>query len=100
MIFIDGGYLRSNLKELFDDDRIDFRGFARLLVTFWSWGLVHGELVRAYYYGAIVDPREDSKEFGEQKKYFDEIEKCEGYEIRLGHSLRLQMGIDRKELIH
>ena len=96
MIFIDGGYLRSNLKALFDNDRIDFAGFARLIVKFWSWGLVYGELVRAYYYGATVDPTEDPKEFDEQKKYFDEIEKCEGYEIRLGRLIKTPDGNRQK----
>jgi len=96
MIFIDGGYLRNNLKELFDDDRIDFAGFPHLIVKFWSWGLVYGELIRAYYYDAIVDPTEDLKEFKEQQKYFDEIRACECYEVRLGRLIKTPDGNRQK----
>jgi uncharacterized LabA/DUF88 family protein len=94
MIFIDGGYLRSSLKEMFDTDQIDFKGLTYLITGLWSWGTVHGEFVRAYYYDAIVAPRDE--EFDEQNAYVDEIRNCEGYEVRLGRLVKSSGGYRQK----
>lgn len=84
MLFIDGGYLRANLRELFGSDQINFARLAREIVALWNWGNTASELVRAYYYDAIVDPIENPNKFKQQNTYFDEIRKLDTYEVRLG----------------
>lgn len=83
MIFIDGGYLRTNLRELFGNDQINFARLAQEIIALWNWGNTASELVRAYYYDAIANPIENPKKFKQQNKSFDEIRKLDTYEVRL-----------------
>jgi len=53
MVFIDGAYLRRRLSEWFGNDRIDLAAFVGgNLVRAADFNVIHGELVRAYFYDA------------------------------------------------
>jgi len=85
MAFIDGGYLRRNFEEKFGNDNIKFDVLKQRLVQEFDAncnGNFRGDLVRAYFYDAIVD--ESHPKYKEQDQYFDNIEKINGYELRLG----------------
>ncbi|MCZ7355781.1 MAG: NYN domain-containing protein [Candidatus Methanoperedens sp.] len=46
------------------------------------------ELVRVYYYDAIVDFRDDSEKHQEQESYFKRIQKINNYEVKLGRLIK------------
>lgn len=101
MIFIDGGYLRRNLRELFEHDWIEYSDLARNIADFWGYGSMRSELVRAYYYDAQIHPPDKSNErYVENEKYFDEIRKLDSYDVRLARLKesskegRKQKGVD------
>ena len=86
MAFIDGGYLRRNFKSKFGDDKIKFDVLkARLVQEFDANcnGIFRGDLVRTYYYDAMIFDESHPKN-KEQNQYYDNIEKINGIEIRLG----------------
>ena len=86
MIFIDGGYLRKNIRDMIGNDDINFLSLTRYLSNTVEEGRIRAELVRAYYYDAIVDNSDSNHK--DQQKYFDEIQKEEKLEVRLGRSLQ------------
>jgi len=97
MIFIDGGYLRKNIKDMIGNDDIDFLFLTRYLSDTLDEGRIKAELIRAYYYDAIVDSDEFAHQ--DQKKYFDEIKKEEKLEVKLGRLIKTnknyrQKGVD------
>ena len=79
MIFIDGGYLTEGFKTIYGHKRINFSGLFACL-TRSARGF---EIVRAYYYDAMIDPEEDFEEFKKQKDYFSNIQQDERYEVKL-----------------
>jgi acetyl-CoA carboxylase carboxyltransferase component len=57
MAFVDGGYLRSECLKRFDEN-INFQALKQRIVEYFngnSNGKYDGDLVRVYYYDAIVD---------------------------------------------
>ena len=103
MIFIDGGYLRENLKKEFGDDGILIDGFQRLV--YYLVGFVgkytpniKGELIRIYYYDAIVDETEKEKR-QEQSSFFAMMRNVPFCTVRLGRLVKTresyrQKGVD------
>jgi len=89
MIFIDGGYLRKTYQEVFGDDKIDFLKLVRGLATFYEsnpYNIFRTDLIRAYYYDAIV--REKEPEYEEQRKFFDSVTKGFSITLRLGELIK------------
>src|SRR5713226_9542863 len=85
MVFIDGGYLRENFKQRFNSDSINYfrlKDQCRAQFTANCNGNYEADVIRVYYYDAIVEPL--SKEYENQDKYFSEIRKIDSYEVRLG----------------
>jgi uncharacterized LabA/DUF88 family protein len=106
MIFIDGGYLRKIMTDEVSSDSIDFDKLRELLIRYTgpgnmhvSYGTIAGELIRIFYYDAIVEHREDAVRNEEQQKYFDLIKTSRFYEVRLGRLIKTgneykQKGVD------
>ena len=83
MIFIDGGYLREGFKRIYKHERINWPGLYVLLKTLAQEERRYPEVIRAYYYDAIVDPMENPDKFKKQKEYFSEIEEHGVYDVKL-----------------
>lgn len=98
MIFIDGGYLREELKRVFGHDNIDFAFLPHLLDWSSLRGPIQQELIRVYYYDAIVDHKD--LKYDEQNRYFERIQENNDYEVRLGRLIKTkddryrQKGVD------
>lgn len=98
MIFIDGGYLREEVKSVFGHDNIDFAFLPHLLDWSNLGGPIHPELIRVYYYDAIVDHKD--LKYDEQNRYFERIQENNDYEVRLGRLIKTkddryrQKGVD------
>jgi len=98
MIFIDGGYLREEVKNIFGHDNIDFASLSQYLRSLILEGHIHPELIRVYYYDAIVDHKDPK--YDEQDRYFENIRKNNNYEVKLGRLIRTkddryrQKGVD------
>ena len=89
MVFIDGGYFRELYRKHCGNESINFENLLGLLVQ----GFDHhpnnrfqANLIRAYYYDAIVDKNEP--EYDAQKQYFDAIFETYPYTIRLGRLVK------------
>jgi uncharacterized LabA/DUF88 family protein len=101
MIFIDGGYLREGFRRIYGHDEINFPGLFVLLKAVAVEEMRVPEVIRAYYYDAIIDPEEDLNEFKRQKEYFSKIEEHAVYEVKLARLKgtekgRKQKGVDVK----
>ena len=84
MAFIDGGYLRRECEKIFDE-MINFQILKERIIAYFNGncnGKYTGDLVRLYYYDAIVDRLHPK--FEEQNDYFNRIKSINGYQIRLG----------------
>ena len=96
MVFIDGATLRHELRALFGHDRIDLHQLAwRELVGLADFNIVHGELIRAYFYDGLV--LAEDKEYSDRKKYFDRLRRFDFCEVRLGRLIRLKDGSLRQK---
>lgn len=85
MAFIDGGYLRAEFEKIAPGKKIDFQLLKNRIVENFNGncnGKYDGDLVRVYYYDAIVDSTHPK--FDEQNEYLATIKKINGYQIRLG----------------
>ncbi len=86
MLFIDGAYLRINIRELFNtkdiDQQIEYQKLYSQLVGYLIEGLIRPQLVRAYYYDAIPQDQNDER-YKPQKEYTDRIDRIDFYEVRL-----------------
>jgi uncharacterized LabA/DUF88 family protein len=85
MIFIDGGYLRELCKDFFGHDNIDFKKLRLGLIQRFnnlSNYPFQANLIRIYYYDAIVD--KEHSDYETQRKYFGLIDKELFYTVRLG----------------
>ena len=96
MIFIDGGYLREGFKRIYGHDEINFPGLFVILKNLAVEEMRHPEVIRAYYYDAIIDPEEDLNEFKKQKEYFSEIEQHAVFEVKLARLKGTQKGKKQK----
>jgi len=98
MIFIDGGYLRQGLIRKFGKDRFSMEGFQNLLQYLSGlvgFGRVQGELIRTYYYDAIVDETEKEKR-QEQKSFFSMMRNIPFCTVRLGQLIKTSEGYRQK----
>lgn len=98
MIFIDGGYLRECLKKRWGDDKFNAGGLEQHLISFFRGPpllVAHAELVRTYYYDAIVN--ESQKETrDEQKEFFKSLRTISFLETRLGQLVKSEKGNRQK----
>lgn len=98
MVFIDGGYLREELKKMFGDDNINFLALAKQLAADSSQDWLHPLLFRAYYYDASPEPGE--ADYEERQSYLSKIRGRDNIEVRLGRlkrdhrNGRKQKGVD------
>jgi len=98
MIFIDGGYLREYLKRKFGNDTLSFEGFQDLiifLIHHVQYGKIQGELIRTYYYDAIVDETEKDKR-QLQKLFFSKLSLAPFCTVRLGRLVKTREGYRQK----
>ena len=95
MIFIDGGYLREGVKRVFGHDNIDFAFLPHLLDWSSLRGPIHPELIRVYYYDAIVDHKD--LKYDEQNRYFERIQENNDYEVKLGRLIKTKDGRYRQK---
>lgn len=89
MFFIDGGYLRKTFEELFGDDNIYYGKVLQSLLKFFNDMPNYpfrANLIRAYYYDAIVSKEED--EYERQKQYFYSVTNNFFYTVRLGYLVK------------
>lgn len=99
MIFIDGGYLREGLKREFNDDNITLDGFTSFVLYLagfvGKYGRIKGEVIRTYYYDAIVDEREKEKR-QEQTSFFSRIRNVPFCTVRLGRLIKTEQDYRQK----
>ena len=95
MIFIDGGYLREGVKRVFGDDNIDFALLPWLRNSSIRRGHIHPELIRVYYYDAIVDHKDPK--YDEQNRYFERIQENNDYDVKLGRLIKTKDGRYRQK---
>ena len=96
MIFIDGGYLREGFKRIYEHERINWPGLYILLKTLAHEERRHPEVIRAYYYDAIVDPIENPDKFRKQKEYFSDIEEHGIYDVKLARLKKTEKRVRQK----
>lgn len=82
MFFIDGGYLRLSMKELYGDDKIDYKTLRERLSSETIEGGIQPYLIRAYYYDAIPIEQSDPV-YNTMKEYAAQIKDAGFYTIRL-----------------
>jgi uncharacterized LabA/DUF88 family protein len=102
MIFVDGGYLREYIKKKWGSQELatgPFQSLTRELIQYVQFRNIYGELIRTYYYDAIVDEKEkDERE--RQSKFFDTLRTLPFCTVRLGRlktarkEPRRQKGVD------
>ena len=95
IIFIDGAYLRKGFHEMFGHNGLNFAKLKGFLASIRISRRLEGELIRVYYYDAIVEPSDKKHE--EQKKYFDEIRKTPFYQVRLGRLVKTEKDTYRQK---
>lgn len=86
MVFVDGGYLREYLKKKWGNDEFStgvFQQLVRELVGMVYYGQIFGELIRIYYYDAIVDEHEKA-ERERQQRFFEDLRRLPFCAVRLG----------------
>lgn len=96
MIFIDGGYLREGFERIYRHQRINFPGLFALLKNLALEGNRVPEVIRTYYYDAIVAPEEDLEKYRKQKEYYSEIEKYGVYDVKLTRIKKTEKGERQK----
>ncbi len=96
MIFIDGGYLRRQLTDMFGTDVMNYDSLANKLRAFTEHGSLFPELIRAYYYDAIPDTA-DKERYEKQQAYLRKIRDTDYFEIRLGRLKDSSKGIPKQK---
>lgn len=97
MVFIDGAYLRRVFRDLFGDDRIDWKKFQTATLEMYRLlpsNPFQADLIRIYYYDGIADPQD--KDYKSQREYFDLIRLAEKYTVRLGEVIKGKDGLRQK----
>ncbi|MDE1852226.1 MAG: NYN domain-containing protein [Thaumarchaeota archaeon] len=94
MVFIDGGYLRKQLRDFFGDDSINYDLLIDVLRRDTMYGPRFPQLVRAYYYDALPDPSEPG--YQKQEEYIRKVKDNDFVEARLGRVKRSQEGARQK----
>ena len=96
MIFIDGGYLRERIRDIFGHEKIKFNALALWLTGIFSRYSIRCELITVYYYDALVNPTEDLDRYNEQDRYFGEIRTHDFYDVKLGRLIKTESGYRQK----
>jgi uncharacterized LabA/DUF88 family protein len=91
-VFIDGGYFRRVLKDVFDEPIIDYSGFCDRICG-------GAERIRTYYYDCTPllpdsPTEEERRRYNAMQKFLHYLQMCRRISIRLGH-LR-KTGVDSK----
>jgi len=84
MAFVDGEYLRGGCANRFDEE-INYQKLKECILSYFNAncnGKYAGDLVRVYYYDAIVDRL--NPKYNEKNDYFNRIKGNNGYQVRLG----------------
>ena len=99
MAFLDGGYLREAFKKKFGHDRIKYGYIAPLFIQLFNeypGNPFQADLIRIYYYDAIVD--ESDPNYQSDKRYFQSIEDESLFTVRKGSLVESPKGIKQKEV--
>lgn len=83
MAFIDGAYLRINLRKKFGDDNINYFRLRTMLEGVGKLKYTSPQLVRTYFYEGMPD-ESDSVKYAAYQKYINKIKGIGTYEIRPG----------------
>jgi uncharacterized LabA/DUF88 family protein len=89
MIFIDGSNLYHGAKAILGDAKLDFEKLIEKLVNFDR----DRELVRTYYYNAVLDMKDDENAYKAQQRFFHRLSFIPNFEVKLG---RLEKHGDKK----
>jgi len=96
MVFIDGGYLRKQLMDLFGDDSINYQQLIDALRSGTAYGPLFPQLVRAYYYDAVPDPK-DTEKYEKQLAYLRKVRDNDFIEVRTGRLRQDEKGLPRQK---
>ncbi len=78
MVFIDGSNLYHNLRGGYDRTDIDFAKFCESLCG------GSRELLRGYYYNALLDQSREPESYRKQQRFLDRLRRVPNLEVRLG----------------
>lgn len=95
MMFIDGAYLRNEMIEKHGTDDIRFDLIPTIFALKLKWGSIDMEIIRAYYYDAVVDFKDNAEKHNEQETYFNNLRELNHYEVKLGRLIKT--GKDNKK---
>lgn len=96
MVFIDGGYLRSNVRTLTGNEEFDLLHFPWKLATKYIKGRFFPDLIRVYYYDALVDT--EHQDYPEQRQFFDSLNSIPLVEVKLGSLVQTPNGRRQKSV--
>ena len=94
MFFIDGGYMRQCFRHIEGSEDFDLLMFPWKIAQHFLKGAVRPEIIRTYFYGAICETH--LPEYSDQKKYYDDLDKIRGVEVKLGSLVKLHKGFRQK----
>lgn len=77
MVFIDGSNLYHSVRDIYGRTDVDFAKLCEQLCR-------GRELVRGYYYNAIVDQTKEPARYASQQRFFDRLRRVPRLEVRLG----------------
>ena len=88
MVFVDGGYLRKTMKDLFHNDEVDWIKLRDFFVRKYNIPAqpFRANLIRIYYYDAQV--AHGDAEYKQESLYFRKIRGKKQYSLRLGEAVR------------
>lgn len=89
MIFIDGSNLYHGAKAVLGEAKLDFEKLIEKLVSLDR----DRELVRTYYYNAVLDMKDDENGYKAQQRFFHRLSFIPNFEVKLG---RLEKHGDKK----
>lgn len=78
MVFIDGSNLYHSVKAFYQRTDVDFAKFCAKLSG------PGRQLLRGYYYNAIVDQAQEPQRYAEQQRFFDRLRRVPRFEVKLG----------------
>lgn len=88
MMFIDGAYLRNEMIEKHRTDNIRFDLIPHIFASKLQWGSIDMEIIRVYYYDAVVDFKDNAEMHNEQETYFNNLRELNHYEVKLGRLIK------------
>lgn len=94
MFFIDGGYLRAQLKRRTKKEDFKIDELINIVLGQFMVHPILGELIRTYYYDAIYDKPDERYEA--RKAYFDKLNEKDFVEVKLGEIVSSPKG-DRQK---